>query len=185
MNLFFKFLPSLVITIFTTVLTSHAQTSGSGCNVNGEGIFTTKIGTSHYYGSATDIRPVYLNSTASGNFVPRNVMGYKESGNHYNYMCGYVNEFSSSYGPNQQELVMQTPEVLCEVAASASTPSDQSSHGRMFNFTYNNSTYCSATKPNNAPLDDYLPALVSIASIGAFFIIRRNDKLHSVSLLQI
>ncbi|MFD2288814.1 hypothetical protein GJU39_05860 [Pedobacter petrophilus] len=124
------------------------------------------------------MRPVYSSSTAPGSFVPRNTMGYKDNGNHYNYMCGYINEFWSSYGPSQKELTERFPAVNCEVAASKNTPSGEAGHGRIYDFTYNNSTYCSGARPNNAPLDDYLPALVIALGMVGFFLIR--DPLNPV-----
>lgn len=162
-------------TIIITFNAVHAQTSGSGCNVNGGGIFTTNLGTAPYYGNTSDMRTIYLNSTAKGNFVPRNVMGYKSDGNHYNYMCGYVNEFSSDYGPTQKELTERFPVVHCEVAAARNSPSDQAMHGNVYDFTYNNPKYCNiGAAPNNAPLDDYLSYLISISGILTFLTLRKN-----------
>ncbi|WP_443944206.1 hypothetical protein ACJVDH_14945 [Pedobacter sp. AW1-32] len=92
-------------------------------------------------------------------------MGYKSSGNHYNYICGQINEFYSDYGPTQMEQTsLNKP---CEVAPTASTPSGSASHGTLYQYSINNSTYCTTTI-TPMPLDDHIFAIGAVICFIGF-----------------
>lgn len=152
-------------------LVALSQTSGVGCNLNGVGLYITYLGDFPYYGNQSDVRPVYLNSTSSNDFIYRNTMGWKSSGNNYNYICGQINEFGvQNNGPAQTEQTsLNKP---CEVGSSRTSPSGNNQHGTLFRYTYNNPTYCSTSRPpTNVPLDDHIwLVMLGVTVLGTLYL---------------
>ena len=159
---------------------SDAQISGKGCDFGGR-IAIQYLGTATYYGNTNDVVEVYNTSSA----VPIN------KGNGRAYDCDAINDYDEfqvwdssipPYGANRtvpaSHDIKRNPSSRqheCVVASSRyATPDGE---GTIVGYTYKDPNKCNSPRPNNLPLDDYLPFLVLITGVISLPFIRKNISL--------
>ncbi|WP_157263195.1 hypothetical protein [Pedobacter sp. R20-19] len=157
---------------------SDAQISGNGCDFGGR-IAIQYLGSATYYGNSNDVVEVYSTSSA----VPIN------KGNGKGYDCDAINDYDAfqvwdpsiqPYGANRtvpaSHDIRRNPSSRqheCVVASSRyATPDGE---GTIVGYTYKDPNNCTSARPNNLPLDDYLPFLVLMSvMISLPFIIKNS-----------
>jgi len=170
-----------LLTMMLSIITLHsnAQISGKGCDFGGR-IATQYLGTAIYYGNANDIVEVYYTSSA----VPIN------KGNGRAYDCNAINDYDefqvwdSSIPPYGGQVTVTASHDIrrnsssrqheCVVASSRyATPDGE---GTIVGYTYKDPNKCTSVRPNNLPLDAYLPFLVLITGVISLPVIRKNTS---------
>lgn len=161
MNLFFKFLPSLLITFFTTVLASHAQTSGYGCR-DGNRIYVNYLGISEWYGTAYKVYDVHgISYEIYYNSDPAN-----------NYDCHKVNSNQAYHQVRDESYAGSngTNQTACWIDSSAGKKNTtQGSYATYVFYQID----CPANKAANLPMDDFTPFFIPLISLVGFSILRR------------
>ncbi len=166
----------LLIIVFSLIsFNTYSQISGNGCDFGGQ-IATQYLGDAPYYGNRNDIVMVYSSSSA----VPIN------KGNGWGYDCAAINDYNEfqvwdssiqPYGgmrivPASHDIRRNPASVQHECVVASARYATPGGEGKIVGYTYQDPNKCNASRPNHLPLDDYMPLLIVLAGIVAFFLIR-------------
>ena len=158
---------------------SFADTSGTGCKINSDYVYTQELGMASPYGPGSNVR--YFNSNG-----PKIPIYWGSGHNQYQgYRCGFINIYQASsyydYNTKQNVPIPAEDEIVRNMGGGCAIAPNLSSQpiatDTYVAYTYNRTNKCAVAPPLNTPIDDYVWVLVLIsAGIGLFLLKNENIR---------